>query len=197
VNAGRAGLHVVVDDAGAGTGMLAVPAAGVTPEAVATMVRHSSGFLCVTLERGTLERLDLPAMRGARDDVSPVSYRVTVDAATGTTTGISATDRARTAALLADPTTVAADLRRPGHVVPVLARPDHAATAADRVHRLFGAAVVLADRPGGVAGTGVAGAGEASALAAALHLPVLHTREAWDEPDEFLAQLRDSLIVVR
>ena len=189
-------VRLVVDDAGDGAGRLVVPAAHATAAEIAVLVRHGSGFLSVTLTAAAAVRLDLPPMQGA-DDHADVRQRVSVDAASGVRTGISALDRARTAALLAEPTTTAADLTRPGHVVPVVVETDRPSLPVDRLHLAVGESVVLADVPGGPGGTGLADTGELVALAAALGVPVLTTRPRVEEPDEFLEQLRVSLLVVR
>jgi 3,4-dihydroxy 2-butanone 4-phosphate synthase len=88
---------------------------------IAFMIRHTSGFLQVALHEHNCDRLLLPeALPTSRRGASPAYGQcVTVDAAAGTTTGISAADRARTAQVLADPNTVVGDLVRPGHLVPV------------------------------------------------------------------------------
>ncbi len=109
-----------------------------TPELVAFMVRHTSGFICAPLLVEDADRLDLPPMYHVNQDRRGTAYTVTVDAREGVSTGISAADRAHTIRLLADPSTVATDLARPGHVVPlrakpggVLRRPGHTEAAVD------------------------------------------------------------------
>jgi len=93
-----------------------------TPEWIAWTVAHSSGFICAPVSAEIADALDLPPMVQHNEDVRGTAYTVTVDAAVGVTTGISAHDRARTLRVLADPTSVRADLHRPGHVVPLRAR---------------------------------------------------------------------------
>lgn len=111
-------------------------------------IRHSSGYLCAPLTGELADRLELPQMVQRNEDELRTAYTVTVDAATGVTTGISAADRAHTARTLADPQTVATDLVRPGHLVPlrardggVLARRGHTEAAVD-LCRLAGLAPV-------------------------------------------------------
>ncbi|ROS64054.1 3,4-dihydroxy-2-butanone 4-phosphate synthase [Curtobacterium sp. PhB172] len=94
-----------------------------TPEWIAWTVAHSSGFICAPVSTEIADALDLPPMVQHNEDVRGTAYTVTVDAAVGVTTGISAHDRARTLRVLADPTSVRDDLHRPGHVVPLRARP--------------------------------------------------------------------------
>ncbi|ALL76690.1 3,4-dihydroxy-2-butanone 4-phosphate synthase [Pseudonocardia sp. EC080610-09] len=121
----RAGRPVlVVDDAGReGEGDVVLPAALAEPSWVAWTVRHTSGFLRVPMEAARADELDLPPMVRHDTGHHGTAYTVSVDAATGVGTGISARDRARTARVLADPASVARDLTRPGHVLPLRARP--------------------------------------------------------------------------
>ncbi|SOD71413.1 3,4-dihydroxy 2-butanone 4-phosphate synthase/GTP cyclohydrolase II [Jatrophihabitans sp. GAS493] len=118
-----AGRPVILIDTttGTGEGVLVVAAAAVTTEAMAFLVRHSSGFVCAALPADLADRLGLPPMTSQNQDRGQTAFAVSVDASEGISTGISAFDRARTARLLADPTTLPADLRRPGHLVPVRA----------------------------------------------------------------------------
>lgn len=112
---------VVVDQGGAAEeGDLVFAAELATPALVAFMVRHTSGYVCVPLEREACGRLELPLMAGS--GVNDTGFTVTVDARTGIGTGISASDRAATIRLLADATTRPQQLTRPGHVVPKLTR---------------------------------------------------------------------------
>jgi len=122
VAAGKA--VVVVDDADReNEGDLIFGAEMATPELVAFMVRHTSGFICAPLEDADADRLELPPMFHTNQDARGTAYTVTVDARAGVSTGISAADRAHTIRLLADPATHSTDLSRPGHVVPLRARP--------------------------------------------------------------------------
>jgi 3,4-dihydroxy 2-butanone 4-phosphate synthase/GTP cyclohydrolase II len=125
-------------------GDLMLAAAHATPERVAFMVRHTSGILCVPMPAGDLDRLRLPPMVAINEDPRGVGYAVSVNARTGIASGISAADRARTIALLAQPDTQPGDLSRPGHVFPlravdggVLRRAGHTEAAVDLV-RLAG-----------------------------------------------------------
>ena len=122
LQAGRPVL--VIDDAGReDEGDVVLPAALADPAWVAWTVRHTSGLLCAPLEADRADALDLPPMVWRNADPHATAYTVSVDAAAGVGTGISAGDRARTARVLADPRSVADDLRRPGHVLPLRARP--------------------------------------------------------------------------
>ena len=130
---------VVVDDAAReNEGDLIFAAELATPELMAFMVRHTSGFICAPLTEADADRLELPPMYHTNQDKRGTAYTVTVDAREGVSTGISAADRAHTVRLLADPGTSLADLSRPGHVVPlrakaggVLRRPGHTEAAID------------------------------------------------------------------
>ncbi|MGY1643246.1 3,4-dihydroxy-2-butanone-4-phosphate synthase [Geodermatophilus sp. SYSU D00703] len=112
---------VLVGDDGAGD--LAFAAELATPQLLAFVVRHTAGFVCVAVPEADADRLDLPLMVAADRDRPGAAQCVAVDAAAGTGTGISATDRSTTIRLLAAPDSGAADLVRPGHVVPVRVRP--------------------------------------------------------------------------
>ncbi|MDM7831189.1 3,4-dihydroxy-2-butanone-4-phosphate synthase [Cellulomonas edaphi] len=94
-----------------------------TTEWIAWTIRHSSGYLCAPMPAARADALDLPLMVPKSQDPRRTAYTVTVDAATGVTTGISAADRARTLHVLADPSSGRGDLIRPGHVLPLRAVP--------------------------------------------------------------------------
>ncbi|WP_198545279.1 MULTISPECIES: bifunctional 3,4-dihydroxy-2-butanone-4-phosphate synthase/GTP cyclohydrolase II [Amycolatopsis] len=137
IAAGRA-VVVVDDEDRENEGDLIFAAEKATPELLAFMVRYTSGYICVPLTESEADRLDLPPMFHTNQDARGTAYSVTVDAAEGISTGISAVDRAHTIRLLADPAATAKDFRRPGHVVPlrakeggVLRRPGHTEAAID------------------------------------------------------------------
>ncbi|KAL1297385.1 hypothetical protein AAFC00_004923 [Neodothiora populina] len=104
-------------------GDLIISAAHLTPSKASFLIHHSSGYLCAALPSRLADALDLPPMvpASANQDKNRTAYTVTVDAAEGVTTGISATDRALTCRLLGDKSSSAATFRRPGHVVPLRA----------------------------------------------------------------------------
>lgn len=148
----RAGRPVLVlDDADReNEGDVVLAAETLTTAWLGWTVRHSSGYVCAPLPGELADRLALPLMVEHNEDGLRTAYTVTVDAAAGITTGISATDRATTLRTLADPGSTAADLRRPGHVVPlrareggVLTRRGHTEAAVD-LCRLAGLAPVAA-----------------------------------------------------
>jgi 3,4-dihydroxy 2-butanone 4-phosphate synthase/GTP cyclohydrolase II len=121
----RVGRPVLVtDDADReNEGDVVLAAQYATPEWIAWTVRHTSGLLCAPMTGHRADRLRLPDMVAHNQDPKRTAYTVTVDAARGISTGISAADRATTARVLANPMSVADDLIRPGHVLPLRARP--------------------------------------------------------------------------
>ena len=120
----RGGMVVVVDDADReNEGDLVMAADAVTAEQVAFVVRWTSGLICVPLTGERLDELDLPLMVRRNTESHQTAFTVSVDATQGTTTGISAADRARTIRALVDPATRPEDLARPGHIFPLRAVP--------------------------------------------------------------------------
>ncbi|AZM50346.1 bifunctional 3,4-dihydroxy-2-butanone-4-phosphate synthase/GTP cyclohydrolase II [Streptomyces sp. WAC 06738] len=116
---------VVVDDEDReNEGDLVVAAELITPATVAFMMRECSGMICMPMTGAELDRLGIPQMVQRNTESLRTAFTVTVDAsaAHGVTTGISASDRAATIRLLADPAAVAADFVRPGHIFPLRAR---------------------------------------------------------------------------
>ncbi|MEU8639895.1 3,4-dihydroxy-2-butanone-4-phosphate synthase [Amycolatopsis sp. NPDC048633] len=114
---------IVVDDAEReNEGDLIMAAEHATPHALAFYVRHTSGLICAPMSAAVADRLRLPLMVQDNEDPEGTAYTVSVDAADGIESGISAADRARTLRLLAGPATTAGMLRRPGHVFPLRAR---------------------------------------------------------------------------
>lgn len=121
----RAGRPVLVaDDADReNEGDVILAAHHASPEWIAWTVRHTSGLLCAPMTGARADALDLPAMVTDNQDPKQTAYTITVDAARGVSTGISAADRATTLRVLADPTATTRDLIRPGHILPLRARP--------------------------------------------------------------------------
>jgi 3,4-dihydroxy 2-butanone 4-phosphate synthase / GTP cyclohydrolase II len=149
---GKGRMVIVVDDADReNEGDLIMAAERVTPEAIAFIVRHSSGVICMPVIGERLDELKIPLMVAANTDTRGTAFTVSVDARTGVTTGISAADRARTIRAVIDPATEAADLSRPGHIFPlryreggVLKRAGHTEAAVDlaRLAGLYPAGVL-------------------------------------------------------
>ena len=92
-----------------------------TPEWIAWTVRWSSGFICAPMPAEWADRLDLPPMVEVNEDARGTAYTVSVDAADRVSTGISATDRAHTLNVLADPSSTPTSVIRPGHILPLRA----------------------------------------------------------------------------
>jgi 3,4-dihydroxy 2-butanone 4-phosphate synthase/GTP cyclohydrolase II len=122
VAAGR--LVIVTDDENReNEGDLIMAASKVTPETVNMMIRYGSGIVCVPTVEHQLRRLGLGPMVASNRESQRTDFTVSVDAAEGISTGISAYDRARTIQLLAEPSTRPEQLVQPGHVFPLRARP--------------------------------------------------------------------------
>ena len=120
---GRGEMIVVVDDAGReNEGDLILAASKATPEAIAFMIRHTSGILCTPMPRTEAQRLRLDPMVAVNDAPLGTAFTVSIDYRVGLTTGISAEERCNTARALANPNAGAADFVRPGHIFPLIAR---------------------------------------------------------------------------
>lgn len=115
----RAQRMIVLRSRDAGYGGIVFAGAHADSAKMSFAIRRSSGFLCVALPPARCDLLDIPPMCPSWHGRGDADFCVTVDASSGITTGISASDRARTARLLADPEATAEDFIRPGHVVPV------------------------------------------------------------------------------
>ena len=120
----RGGMIVVVDDEDReNEGDLIMAAEDATAESMAFFLEHTSGVICTPLEATRADELDLPLMVIANTEAQRTAFTVTVDYRHGTTTGISAADRAATIRSLIDPATKPTDLNRPGHIFPLRYRP--------------------------------------------------------------------------
>lgn len=118
------GVVVVTDDEGReNEGDLVFAAEKTTPELVNMMIRHARGLICVPMTEPQLKRLGINPMVQQNREAMRTAFTVSVDAAEGITTGISAFDRARTIKLLAEPATRPDELVQPGHIFPLCARP--------------------------------------------------------------------------
>ncbi|KAG4945421.1 hypothetical protein AAZX31_15G054000 [Glycine max] len=134
-------MVVVVDDEDReNEGDLIMAAQLATPEAMAFIVKHGTGIVCVSMKEEDLDRLELPLMVNskANDEKLRTAFTVTVDAKHGTTTGVSAHDRATTVLALASRDSTPGDFNRPGHIFPlkyreggVLKRAGHTEASAD------------------------------------------------------------------
>jgi len=121
----RAGRMVVVCDSPdrENEGDLVMAAEHVTPEAINFMAAHGRGLVCMPVTGERLDQLGLGLMVTTPGDRHTTAFTVSVDAREGTTTGISAAERAHTVHTMIDPETRADDLLRPGHIFPLRAKP--------------------------------------------------------------------------
>ena len=103
-------------------GDLVLAAEHVTPEAINFMARHARGLICLTLTRERCERLQLPPMASRNGTKHGTAFTVSIEAATGVTTGISAADRARTVPAAVARDAKPSDLVQPGHIFPLQAQ---------------------------------------------------------------------------
>ena len=142
----REGRMVIVvdDEARENEGDLIMAAEKVTPEGINFMAKHARGLICVAMDGDRLDELQLHPMVQENTAKMGTPFAVSVDAVHGTTTGISAYDRAVTVQTLIDPNTRPEDLARPGHIFPlrsakggVLRRAGHTEAAVD-IARLAG-----------------------------------------------------------
>ena len=102
-------------------GDLVLAADQVTPEAINFMARYGRGLICLTLTRERCERLQLPPMVARNGDKKGTAFTVSIEAAEGVTTGISAADRSRTIEAAVAPGALPTDLVQPGHIFPLQA----------------------------------------------------------------------------
>jgi len=120
LKAGR--MIILVDDEDReNEGDLVCLARHITPDIVNFMATHARGLICMPMEKGIADRLDLPLQVDNNTSRRNTAFTVSVEARTGVTTGISAADRARTIQVAADPESGPEDLVRPGHVFPLRA----------------------------------------------------------------------------
>src|SRR5512136_940612 len=117
-------MVIVVDDADReNEGDVIMAAQSVTPAAVNFMAKHGRGLICVPTTSERLQQLGIERMVRQNRETFKTDFQISVDAARGITTGISAADRAETIRIMAEPTAVPEDLIQPGHVFPLRARP--------------------------------------------------------------------------
>src|SRR3954471_19245861 len=110
-------MVIVIDDADReNEGDLIMAAQFVTPEAVNFMAKHGRGLICVPTTSERLQQLGVERMVRQNRETFKTDFQISVDAARGITTGISAGDRSHTIKIMADPTAVPEALAQPGHV---------------------------------------------------------------------------------
>ncbi|OWV98786.1 bifunctional 3,4-dihydroxy-2-butanone-4-phosphate synthase/GTP cyclohydrolase II [Rhizobium sp. R693] len=135
----RGEMIIVVDDESReNEGDLVIAGDAVDPAAIAFMMNHARGLVCVSLPGERLDELEMPLMVRNNSESMKTAFTVSVDLMEGISTGISAADRARTIRALVDPTSKPDDFARPGHIFPlranpkgVLGRPGHTEAAVD------------------------------------------------------------------
>lgn len=144
-------LVIVVDDEDReNEGDLIMAASKATPETVNMMIRYGSGIVCVPMLGAQLDRLGLGPMVARNREVQRTDFAVSVDAASGVTTGVSAYDRSVTIGILADPSARADQLVQPGHVFPLRARPGGVLERAGHTEAAVDLAMLAGLTPAGV-----------------------------------------------
>ncbi|WP_037111044.1 3,4-dihydroxy-2-butanone-4-phosphate synthase [Rhizobium sp. 2MFCol3.1] len=121
----RGEIVVVVDDRDReNEGDLVIASEAVTPQAIAFMMNHARGLICVAMEGERLDALEIPLMVPRNTEMLKTAFTVSVDYISETTTGISAADRAATVRALVGAAAKPDDFARPGHIFPLRAHPD-------------------------------------------------------------------------
>ncbi|MFT7597222.1 MAG: 3,4-dihydroxy 2-butanone 4-phosphate synthase/GTP cyclohydrolase II [Acidimicrobiales bacterium] len=148
---GRGEIVVVVDDEDReNEGDLIMAAEFATEEKIAFFVNHTSGVICAPVTEERADELDLRLMVAENTEVMRTAFTVTVDLRAGTSTGISAHDRALTLRAMVDPQTTGADLARPGHIFPLRAREGGVLKRAGHTEAAVDLARMAGLKPGGV-----------------------------------------------
>ncbi|HYL33219.1 MAG TPA: 3,4-dihydroxy-2-butanone-4-phosphate synthase [Stellaceae bacterium] len=124
IDAARNGkMFILVDDEDReDEGDLVIPAQMATPDAINFMAKNGRGLICLALSRERVEQLKLPLMAQHNESRLQTAFTVSIEAREGITTGISASDRARTIAVAIDATKGPQDIVTPGHIFPLMAR---------------------------------------------------------------------------
>ncbi|MCO5732162.1 3,4-dihydroxy-2-butanone-4-phosphate synthase [Rhizobium sp. SSA_523] len=147
----RGGMVVVVDDEDReNEGDIIVASDHVTPETIAFMMKHARGLVCVAMEGERLDALDIPLMVPNNTEYLKTAFTVSVDYIGGTTTGISAADRAATVRALMDEASSPEDFARPGHIFPLRAHPDGVLGRPGHTEAAVDLARLIGKRPSGV-----------------------------------------------
>ncbi|OOF85287.1 3,4-dihydroxy-2-butanone-4-phosphate synthase [Rodentibacter ratti] len=132
------GVLVLDDENRENEGDLIFPAETITTEQMAKLIRYGSGIVCLCITEERCQQLDLPPMVENNNSVNKTAFTVTIEAAKGVSTGVSAADRVTTIQAAVKDNAVPADLHRPGHIFPlcavnggVLARRGHTEASVD------------------------------------------------------------------
>ncbi len=116
-------MFILVDDEDReNEGDIIIPAQMATPDAINFMATHARGLVCLALTHDRCQELNLPLMEAHNQSRLATAFTVSIEAANGVTTGISASDRAHTISVAIDPAKARSDLATPGHVFPLMAR---------------------------------------------------------------------------
>ncbi len=143
---------VVDDEERENEGDLILAAEKATPEAIAFMVRHTSGIICMPMLQERLEELGLPQMVNENTDIHRTAWTVSVDYRHGTSTGVSAFDRCKTIRALIDKSSTPDCFTRPGHVFPLRYRPGGVLKRAGHTEASIDLAKMAGLYPAGVIG---------------------------------------------
>ena len=121
----RAGKMIILmdDEDRENEGDLVMAAEHVTPEAINFMAKHARGLICLTLTQERCKQIDLPLMVGRNGTQLGTNFTVSIEAAEGVTTGISAADRAKTVQVAVARNARPSDIVQPGHIFPLMAQP--------------------------------------------------------------------------
>ena len=148
---GRGEMIIVVDDEDReNEGDLIMAAEFATEEKIAFIVNHSSGVVCAPILDDRADELDLSLMVAENTEAMRTAFTVTIDYRHGTSTGISAADRALTIRAMVDQNASAADFARPGHIFPLRARPGGVLKRAGHTEAAVDLASLAGLKPAGV-----------------------------------------------
>jgi len=144
-------MFILVDDEDReNEGDLIIPAQMATPAMVNFMATHGRGLICLAMERSMIDRLGIGMMTSRNRDTHATAFTVSIEAARGVTTGISAPDRARTIQVAIDPESSAQDIVTPGHVFPLQAMDGGTLVRAGHTEAAVDIAKLAGLRPAGV-----------------------------------------------
>ncbi len=147
----RGEMVVVVDDQNReNEGDIIAASQDVTPEIIAFMMNRARGLICVAMEGERLDELEIPLMVPNNTEMHKTAFTVSVDYLHGTTTGISASDRAATVRALTDPKSVPLDFARPGHIFPLRAHPGGVSARPGHTEAAVALAKLAGKAPSGV-----------------------------------------------
>ena len=152
INAFKSGNGVLVldDEDRENEGDLIFPAETITKEQMAQLIRYGSGIVCLCITDERCRQLDLPPMVEHNNSVNRTAFTVTIEAAKGVSTGVSAADRVMTIQTAIADNAVPADLHRPGHVFPLRAANDGVLTRRGHTEASVDLARLAGFKPAGV-----------------------------------------------